>query len=110
MRPQNPTLHVSLMQSSTQSDGEIIAKMRSKKIRQWLYAIPMVASAIMIGLLRGHVLNLTSQGEDIGMVVSIALFIAMLVVNSYDWRCPLCKSYIGRSRADACSTCGVRFK
>lgn len=110
LKPQKSVLtYLTLMESSPLSDGEIKASMRRKKVRQFLYAIPLLSAAVMVGLLRAHYFNLSEGGEKAAMFLSVAVFIAVLVVNHFDWRCPLCKSYIGRSRASCCGTCGVPF-
>lgn len=95
------------MEYTEEQKAEFKRQYAAKKRRQIFVAIPIVAVVLLL---------IVSEGKDaiLGLPLNVAgpLFIALifgaLIFSFFNWRCPACRKYLGKTiNHKFCAACGV---
>jgi len=100
--------------------GEPVSEAFLRKLKvQWSVAVVgLVAMFLMIftnlanrGNLFDRILRLFGIADYVLFIISVSLIVVVAIVTLVNWRCPMCKKYLGRSIfIDACPKCQVSLK
>ncbi len=77
------------------------------------YAVPFIAALTAILIHHKGLVNVEDFGlpEEYLYAVGFAVMVAAFVVLLFAWRCPRCRSYLGREASPAsCPKCGALFR
>lgn len=92
---------------------EIKAEFRKLRRRQLFIMIPTIAIAFIFALYAGtspNFQNLTGRYETLCLIIFLAAFLLLSTFSVYNWRCPSCKKYLGKSLNPAyCERCGAKL-
>jgi len=83
-----------------------------RKKRQWAVAglVLLMAAPVIYMRVTDKTLDLPVPVAVIGPLFA-GLVLATLIFSFWNWRCPACKKYLGRSAGPAyCPKCGVAFE
>lgn len=94
----------------TADDPElVITRFRSRRNRQFILA-GVVIAMVMIQILFGRS-NQSTQLERFIAITLPAVVVGGLVFSLFNWRCPKCNGYLGRSlNPRYCSKCGAQLR
>jgi hypothetical protein len=101
--------------------NQIVQGFKKRKKRQIIITIPAVIVMILVAILATNPeykdIQLTSDLLILGVPSTILAFIsaviilACVVASFFNWRCPACNSYLGKSVSPRfCAVCGVKFE
>lgn len=100
------------MEENCEINPEIIAEFKKRRMRQFIAVVPFVVALFPLFML-------DDAGPDglfgiptavIGPVC-IAVVIVMFIFSFMNWRCPACKSYLGKAISPRfCQKCGARLQ
>ena len=88
---------------------EIVQLFSSRRRNQLLVAIPIVAALILLVLGEGEA---AVFGIPMTIIVpaAIAVVIGGVLFSLFNWRCPACNKYLGKSISPKyCQKCGVQL-
>jgi len=83
-----------------------------RRTRQILAALPMVAFMIAIGATKDEAAH-TVLGipDSIGFPLFMIVVVGTIVFSFVNWRCPACRSYLGRRiNPRFCGACGAQLR
>ncbi len=95
-----------------EGDPQVIAEFRRRRTRQFIVVVPFVGALIPLFMLE-------NAGPDglfgipsvvVGSVCG-AVVIAGFIFSLINWRCPACKSYLGKAISPRfCQKCGAQLQ
>lgn len=89
-------------------DSAVMAAFKQRRTRQYLTLVPTLAALLPIVFL-----DLESELSNKHLVMaglSVAVLVGTVVFSRYNWRCPSCNGYLGRSITHKfCPKCGVQL-
>ncbi|MCB1195840.1 hypothetical protein KDK77_06620 [bacterium] len=88
------------------------ASFKKKKSLQVIFSLPLIASIVGIILLKKGFLGQVDKtyGDILYLcaIINVAVYAGVTIIN---WRCPSCKSYLGRNTSISfCPSCGEQLK
>ncbi len=93
------------MEDKTANNIKIFKK---KKLRQLLVVIIVIPIVILMQSL--DVMSLDPEIADIGPKVCLGIIFILLGFSVYNWRCPACNKYLGKSGIPKyCPKCGEQI-
>jgi Na+/citrate or Na+/malate symporter len=91
---------------------DVIAEFRKRLHRQLIAIVPAVLALLLIPLAAA-----TEESAGGGFPVAIAgplaivVVLGVLVFSIFNWRCPACNAYLGKSGIPTfCKKCGARLR
>lgn len=82
---------------------------RKRKTRQYLLIVPALLAAGAIGWARERETD-SPESTDPVVIGSFAVIAVVLGLSFFNWRCPACNQYLGKSFAPKhCPGCGVKL-
>ena len=93
-------------------DPNVLAEFRRRRTRQWIASGGIIALLVpgMLGSRSGEFsyAGLPENVTAIGLLVAV---LSVLVFSLWNWRCPACARYLGRTINPAyCSRCGAQLR
>lgn len=91
---------------------DIVAEFKKRRRRQLIAVLPFLVAAFAMFMIPGEDADQLHGLATIVMVcICIAVMIAVAVFWWFNWRCPACKSYLGKSMNPIfCQTCGAKLQ
>ena len=93
-----------------EADPAVISAFRKRRNRQLIALFPIIIALILI------VMTEESSGflgvpPNIITPIAIAILIIVLAFSWFNWRCPVCKAYLGKGFSPKfCIKCGARLQ
>ena len=101
------------MEYTEQQKADFRQQFRTRRKRQIILAIPLVALVVGFAVLTDE----KSGGTVVGLPMSVAgpaflvLIVGAIVFSFRNWRCPACDRYLGKSMNPRfCPKCGVALQ
>lgn len=91
---------------------EIKAEFKKRKKKQFLLAIPMIPSILLVAFMQDFESQFIEGIPNIYLLfVALVIIIAGLIISIFNWRCPSCNKYLGKKfNPKFCSNCGVELR
>jgi hypothetical protein len=93
-------------------EGELREEFTRRRRRQWLVVVPVIAA-----MLAFHWIDeipdtaLGGLSQTILLLAALGTVLAALAFSLYNWRCPACSKYLGRTiNPKHCGNCGFRLQ
>lgn len=99
------------MQSHS-SDQKTVQQFRTIRNRQVLVVIPLAVIFLVLAWF-GDNLKTVVVGihDNVIPAAAFLVIVGMAIFSLINWRCPSCKSYLGRSfNPQSCSECGAKLR
>ena len=112
-----PFSHTSLHQNespkvTSTNEEQVIADFQARRTRQWLLGIPLIPVIFCAMWLKSNPdTTIMGFGATTLIFISVLAVIGALVFSYFNWRCPSCNAYLGKSpNPSFCQQCGVKLR
>ena len=93
-------------------NARIIEGFKQKRKIQLILLIPFAVIVILFFLItRSDVDNIGGLSSDVLLPPIVILMVLGLIFSFFNWRCPACKSYLGKQiNPKHCHNCGAKLQ
>jgi hypothetical protein len=93
------------------SNGEIIEEFKKRRTRQIMAVGPIMLAFIALLSVEGNPTGIFGLPPNAVLTITFALIISVLIFSLFNWRCPACNKYLGKTiNPKFCVKCGVQLR
>ena len=92
-------------------NAEITEEFKKRRTRQIMALGPIILAFIALLSVEGNPSGIFGLPQNIVLGISFALIISVLIFSLFNWRCPACNKYLGKTiNPKFCAKCGVQLR
>ena len=97
---------------SEHQDDDVVSRFKARRLRQFILVIPvMLAIFLLVWAGENQDASLAGIPRTVLVGVALAAIAAGAGFSLFNWRCPACGKYLGRSiNPSFCAKCGTKLQ